>query len=261
MKNWLLGCVVCLSAGPIFSQTASPSLEVPQGPLLAAKSADFSAWTATFAYTLEPEEVTDEKYKQALKEMAEQDPVLAKIMAKRPNFAARKPRIARVNVVKTGAVKKEITSYSSGVLSERWVDGNLVVKKDPFQKEIQLNSFEGEDADFPEFAWISAKNYKGTEKMAGQECLVFEDEILQIRVDDPRSYEDFGIVDGELVPVKALIDAKTRLPAALEYTGVRRSYVYGPAPSGTLSLPADLAAEVQKSADRFKARNAPLSPP
>lgn len=261
MKHWLMVCLAWLSVGPLFSQPASPSIEVPSGPLLAAKAADFSAWTATFAYTVEPEEATDEKYKQALKEMAEQDPVLAKIMAKRPNFAARKPRIARFNVVKTGAVKKEITSYSSGAPSERWVDGKVVVKKDPFQNKIQLYSVEGEEADFPEFAWISAKNYQGTEKMTGQEYLVFEDEILQIRVDDPRSYEDSGIVEGQLIPVKALIDAKTRLPAALEYPGVRRSYVFGPAPSGTLALPADLAAEVQKSAERFKARNAPLSPP
>lgn len=248
--------------GGLAQSNQMASSRLPSGPLLTEPAPEYSAWSIAFEYPkAESEADSRAGYQAAWERLANGDPALAKFLAKHPTHMKGKPRIQEVTTVKTGDIRREVTTYTSGQKDERWVKGDIVVRRSGLTGKIEVET-ESTAVDFPELSWIQPRDFKEVRKMHGAECLFFEGQIERLQVEDGRLY---GAIGGtgteERLKATAVIDLKTRRPLSLEFERVKRTYTFGPRPSSKLVLPRDLAAAVQKIQQQANARNASLSSP
>lgn len=176
-------------------------------------------------------------------------------------------RITKLNVTKSQDIKYEQGIYEDGVLLDVWIQGGLMVLKDPgyAHKIVRRKALTG--GDFPEFQWIGEAEYRGTERVGGKECLVFDHELYPLQFADPGLYaaemaqEQRSIDLGSKVPVVAHIDVKTRLPVKLTVGDDARIYTFLSPPPASLIVPAEYEAAIQQVDGRYKALSKPLSKP
>jgi hypothetical protein len=245
----------------LHGQTSTEKKQLPEGPLLAEPAPKFSAWAISYTYsTPEP---NSEKMTEYWKAKAKEDPEVAKMMSKNPSILATRARVVRINVVKTGDIKSEISTLSSGAKGDRWLKNRLTIKRDAVTKKISLALLAEEvnELDFAELAWISPKNFKEIKKVEGRSCLVFSDMIPLLQLDDARLFQQIGGGGEDEVLVTAVVDMATRLPVSLEYEACTRIYTFGEVPTQPQALPPDLETELKRYEKRSQDRNASMSVP
>jgi hypothetical protein len=266
MKRKLLAIPLawCFLTTDAPAQTAA---ELPAGFVFENQAPEKSAWTVTCAYEAGEEEAQTQRaaYEAAMRKMAEGNPELSKFLAKHPNVAILKPRVERIVVTKVGKNRREEIFHAGGKKEERWELNSTYLQKDPFTGRIFLERVSEGSAlgDFPECAWISAKNFRGVEKIAGREAFIFESREQKLSLEDPRLFhQNQGSDDEEaIVTVRAALDPQSLLPLTLSWDGQTRTYQFAKAPPQPLVLPPDLAAVVEKSNQRAAQAVRPLARP
>lgn len=260
MKS-LIVFTACLFALSAAAQTRQVSL--PTGPFIAPHAPEMSSWTAVYTWSGKPEAEEEAAHQTMLEQQKQSDPELVRILEKNPGFAQRVPRIVRLETVKTGPIKVEVTVYSSGVKGERWLKRQMIALRDPFVNRIVLepSTAAGPEHDFPDFAWVAEKYFKGIELVGGRECLLFEGTVLDSQVESGRLFMEDSTIPGEEITATAVIDLETRLPVLLKYKQVVRTYSFNAPPGQQLTLPTDVAEQIAKSERLYKSLNARLAPP
>jgi len=261
MKNFLLPVLILLVS--ISGHAQSP--DIPSGPLVATETPAFSHWTVTCTYAGGDNDAKrDAAYSAAAAKMAASDPVLARMLATRPDMMHR-PRLKQRNVIKTGKVRVESWTYADGKQEEKWQNEKGAVTRSAFTGKFTVQMLDGEKTpDFPEFAWLNAGNFKEIKMVNGNKCMVFVGKIQVGQIEDPIFFaKDARPVEGDeaTITATAVINLETRMPVSVQYRDQTRKYEYPPAPTVALTMPPEFAAVVQQVEERTKARNAPLSPP
>jgi len=145
----------------------------------------------------------------------------------------KKPTPHKITVTKAGKTYLEIEIDAEGKQWEKWnVKGKQVTFVPGTDKWILTEG--GLESvfftnytqhDFPDFNWISAKNYVAFGKVFNADCFIFRDQIMLPE----------GLVP---VDVTAAIDSHTQLPVYLDQGGVKRTYKFDPPPQTPPSVPA-----------------------
>ena len=218
----LLACALALAmavagAGLSAQQAApqkTPTLKpLPRGPI-PAPAPDHSQWLITFKNTAPS--LFQEKPTESV---ATPEPVEggSNATAATANFDWQRL------VTKTGAI---IHEQEVGATSEdRWYLPTMTITVPTAAAPQVSMSVRGSGAqiDFPDFSWITRKDYTADMTILGRDCFIFRGNMNQH--------------EGPGVPVTAAIDEKTCLPVALEYDGHVVTYEFRPPPSGQLTLP------------------------
>jgi ribosomal protein L19 len=247
-----------------FAAWAQDTPSLPPGFVFRNQTPDFSSWTIRIVHpeTEKDRQSRQEAFTAAMQKMAADHPGVARIVSVNPTLGTMKPPVEKIQVTKTGKVRREEISFVGGKTEQRWWIPAGYVQKDPFTGRVNFEGgVDGEGMPaFPELAWITAGNFRGVDKTG---ALIFEGRQDRLALEDPKLFGLTQGVGGEdaQVAVKALIDPKSQLPLSVEWEGQIRTYQFGPAPSTPLTLPPDLAAIVQQSAKRAAAATRPLSPP
>lgn len=263
IKMAVLTFLVSAVAGTL----AQDARELPSGFVFKNQVPEFSAWTIMCVHAGSEEERASQKeaYAAAMRRMAEENPGVAKFLSANPSFGTMKPRVEKIEVTRTGKIRREDILYPGGKLEQRWWSPGIYLQKDAFSGRVFFESGVPDEASpaFPELAWITADKFRGVEKKDGREAWVFESREQRLSLEDPRAFRQLGGTDDEeaMVDVKALIDPKAQMPVSLEWDGQVRTYQFRPAPTVKQTLPPDVAAIVEKSAQRAAAAVRPLSPP
>ena len=231
-----------------FGTPASPP---PSGPL-PKRAPDFSQWVATYS------NVPASPRKQGGTPGQESSST---------GSNASKPVVTkRVEVTKTGQLRHLVTVEPDGSRSELWFNGDMEVVclegwKFPWitQARDPRNPFamNFSKTDFPEFGWVSAKNYVGIQQLGGRECLVFG-ECLPIEEEEVESASATPGNSGAVPRARnmrsstAYIDRETRLPVMLVRNGDIVAFQFGPTPQAMLVFPANIRAAIEAQAKEIK---------
>ena len=206
---YLAALIACVIATPLPAQEPAPVATppaLPPGPLL--KPASNSAeWTVIF--------------KVNATESGE---------GESSNGSQKKSPEKRITITKSGAVRREVLVDEAGARSETWTFGGYRVtlrQGSPIPGVAIVGTQKANAArlDFPDFEWISAKNYTGIAKSNGRDCLTFRGESGGTDPDMP-----------SLVST-ATVDVETRWPLSLVLADETRTYVYAAAPGAPLVPP------------------------
>lgn len=261
-------CVFLLAGGWSEAQITSGTEQLPPGPLIVGKMPGAAQWTVDYAYADPPKPGTESAKLAGLKEMAAKDPVLAKAMAN-PQFvfSLDTPRPLHVAITKTGKIRHETRELERNFKSESWTVGECVVERRPNAPTLIAYLGGGGAKEFPEFNWISEANFIGIKKLAGMDCLVFQEEINPLQISFPERFagdKKRGMEKGNGsggVRAIAYIDSQTRYPVALQLGTEARHYTFFPTPVNTLSVPEDFAAAAREAKSRIDAVTKPLAKP
>lgn len=205
MMKTLLTIAGILSAAVSGVQAQAPT--PPPDPQIAPLPQNIS-YTKTYAYTSKAPEQNLSEEEKALRE-----------------FKTRFPKTEKLDVTKTGQIRKEIEQMTNGTEIERWKSGQisfLVASTLPGQILVNAPGMSagggpfgtGDALDFSEMSWVSQSAFSGAESRQGTPCFVYKNGAQ-----------------------RAWINASTRLPEFFESPEVRICYVYK-TPDGPLELPA-----------------------
>jgi hypothetical protein len=237
---FLLPCVLSLVVAHAFSQQADDAPQAPAGPLLRS-APDFSEWTVTCHYTDE----------QSPKAGEAPTPIPA-------SMGGLLKRTRTETITKTGDIMRVVTVDIAGNSSEKWYDKGAQYTKPPGSTEW-FSASNNEPADtknayftqplpasgFRDMEWINDQSYAGVIQLGEYQCLVFTPGGLHADDTKDAAKQRTALAAKSKV---AYIDANSRLPIALRLPGEVRQFQFSdPPPSVALALPADLAAELQKS--------------
>ena|SRR5215210_941075 len=217
-----LFCIgIALGAGlTLHAQEAAPQPTVPPGPLL-NKAPALAQWTVTI-------------------KSAGETPAASPA----PGEKGEKPQPPagneRIGVVQTGNIRHEVRVRGTQVTSDAWsVDGTYITV-DPSTKVARVSAGGGASTqDFPEIAWVSAKNFSGIQDVSGKKCIVFKDKL--------ETYAD----SGEKIDAVAYVDLETRLPVAMQKGDVY-TYQFGAPPQAPLTPPQNIAEALEKYRKRLQ---------
>ena len=126
-------------------------------------------------------------------------------------------------VTKTGSIIHE--QEAGNTMQDRWYLPSMTITV-PSGAAAQVSMSvrgSGAQVDFPDFSWITRKDYTADMSILGRDCFIFGGNMNNH--------------NGPSVPVTAAIDEKTCLPVAMEYDGHVVTYEFRPPPSGQLTLP------------------------
>lgn len=217
--NAVIHLLLTLALSPIAANAAeNPS--VPVGPLLQTNP-DFCAWEIKYSYPSDTQLSTSSP-----RPSHGTVPSIA-------SLSSLPPRTYRI--VRTNSVTHAIITDVAGGTTEEWFDGlacYLLQKGFPplFADHLDLRFPDFRTTIFPDFDWIAASTFAGTEMIDARLCLYFKK-----------------------ADVKAWIDAKTRFPVRWERKGEIRSFTELASPANKLSLPEELlqlSHDVRQSAVR-----------
>ena len=225
MKFPTLSCIVVAmtaSASPTKAQSdvsSTPRPTPPSEPIL-SPAPSFSAWTVV----------------RQLIPGLEKQPVegVVKIVT-----TANKPD-SLTTVVKTGVVRHQTTTQKTQEKEDIWYEhGNCILmesfwKAPMFQRAVNSPN-QPAGPDFPEFSWITPKNFVGTQDAQGGTYFVFESDVAQ---GDARTAREYGQKQ-RTTHNRALINADTHLPWLLQTESTLLRYVYQAPPTDVLVVPPD----------------------
>ena len=160
---------------------------------------------------------------------------------------AGKPEVSkRVFITKTGPIRQVITVESNGNRTELWFKGEMEIVclaawKNPWITEAHdpHNPFpmDFSKTDFPECHWISARNYKGIQKVQDRDCIVFGDQ-LTVTSETPHTNPSATTPpEVSQYNVSAYVDLETRLPVIEATPGETVTYQFAPPPQAMLAFP------------------------
>jgi len=232
---WVLPPLIILCAASAHAQTgSSPKPELPPGPPL-APAPSFSQWIVTFSY---PEE---------------------RAKSENPSGFGPGPvnvgtRTKKITTTKTEEIVHEEFVDGLGGKFDQWHVGPILYIKSSGsntwgQIEASRATDRGIDTDevlpangFRGLGWIARDNYAGTVKYSGRNCLLF---VLgappHLDLSNPDSLKKL-----ESLNAVAFVDAESRLPVEAGASGVIRYFQFADAPSDKLTLPPDLAQQIQQ---------------
>ena len=199
-------------AAPQKTPTLKP---LPKGPI-PAQAPDHSQWLITFKNSA-PSLFQDKPAEPVAA------PEAAEGGAKGSNAALPPVFDWQRLVTKTGSIVHE---QEVGITSEdRWYLPTMTITVPTGAAPQVSMSLRGSGAqiDFPDFSWITRKDYTADMSILGRDCFIFGGNMNNH--------------NGPSVPVTAAIDEKTCLPVAMEYDGHVVTYEFRPPPSGQLTLP------------------------
>jgi hypothetical protein len=126
-------------------------------------------------------------------------------------------------VTKTGSIIHE--QEAGNTMQDRWYLPSMTITVPSGAAPQVSMSVRGSGAqvDFPDFSWITRKDYTADMSILGRNCFIFSG--------------NKNNKDHTATPARAAIDEKTCLPVALEYDGHVVTYEFRPPPSGQLTLP------------------------
>ena len=210
--------MVVAGAGLSAQQAApqkTPSLKpLPKGPI-PAMAPDHSQWLVTYKYSA-----------PSLFQNKPAEPVATPDPAASGSTGSNAPAPPNFDwqrlVTKTGSIIHEQEGGSK--LEEHWYLSDIAITVPagaPPRVSISARG-SGAQADFPDFSWITRKDYTSDTNILGRDCFIFSG----------TTSKDMGSS-----PAIAAIDAKTCLPVALEYDGHVETYEFRPPPAGQLTLP------------------------
>ena len=209
-----------VGAASVGAQTgASPTPRpVPPAPPYLNATPDFAAWTVA-------------KYIVPGAAIQSADAVLQSA------FKASKPESV-ASVVKTGQIRHQAGKFKDGVQEEIWYEhGNRITMESVWKIPL----FEGDintpkqpqGLDFPEFSWIAAGNFAGTQEYQGATYLVFETQVTE---GNERLAKEYGYKLNKTFS-RAYINVDTRLPLLLQRGDNIQRYIFQSAPAAMLDVP------------------------
>lgn len=199
----------------------------PSGPLL-GKAPDRSQWLITVK---DGPSLIDEQPAAPVAGGAQTSASSASAAAgaKETNASAASPTDRQILVTKDKPIYHEQESGANP--ADRWYTSDITVIARPgvVPDVTFAKRGDGPVSDFPDLNWISPKNYVGTRKIHGTECLIFRGTVS---------------MGSDKVPATACLDAKTRLPLVLEMLGRNQTYIFQPVPTSRLTLPPNIQAQI-----------------
>lgn len=208
-------------------QPAAPVATPPPGPLLAAAPAQ-SSWSITIKRGVPP------SANPSPEEKAESERGVT----------------IRKKFLKMGNLLVEEFTDSAGK-AMRWKVGSIRATVTPHDKEpfVETGQPQGTpEGDFPEAAWVKAKNFAGIIKFRGRDCLRFRE--MQ------SNYGDETASEGE-----AYIDLESRLPLYVKRGEDNCLYTYGAAPAAAPTIPPQVKALLNAWQKRFDDAEKPAARP
>jgi hypothetical protein len=214
---FLLLCTVALAQGQAPAAPAIPPM--PPGPPIQARAPDYSQWTIT------------------LTETAPSSPDATPSTPEAPIPTKSKIFFGSVyTITKTGKIMSRQTLDDQSRAWVTWCAADLQITIYPnntvlaqprpddlgFPNPYYVDYLQ---SDFPDFWWISTKNYAGIKSQAGKPCLYFKDYL--------KFYSDDNLPSN----VEAYIDVKTRYPVLVIVNTTSRAYAFQPPPTSELELP------------------------
>lgn len=250
--------------------TAEEALQTlrPKTPLLPRMS-NLSEWTITYRYSREkarerfmnpekkePEETADEQ------DSPDDEPVTIFPKSR--------------TITKQGQVYREVTRWSNGEVTEKWIVNGLQLMEIPGSNELLRVGLSGyppdmsdySRSDFEDFEWIGLDNYKGVRSVRGGQAYEFSTAAVERRL-TPREKWERHSEEGykklpeseEAFPFVAYLDAKTQRPLLLDNGRVVQIYRYADKVPALPTMPQKFAEEFQQWRDEIAQKNTPLPPP
>lgn len=158
----------------------------------------------------------------------------------------------RLIVTKTGNFYHHEARNSDETTEDKWCLGDIQVAIRPEWQEPIISTAENRGnpfytdyskSDFPEFRWVSQKNYVGVEDLGDRVCFVFKEDI-DISKDDRRRWTEMASGSAVSMPVRvwaeAYIDYYSHLPVKLVWGEETRNYRFAIPSQKKLVVPADI---------------------
>ena len=228
MKSLTLFSLVVLTlvgaplAGAQTGASPTPRPTPPAPPYLNA-TPDFAAWTiARYIVPGVASQSADGVLQSALK-------------APKPESVA--------SVVKTGPLRHQTGKSKDGVQEDIWYERGSRVTMESVSK---IPLFEGDVStpkqpqgpDFPDFSWVAAGNFAGTQEYQGAVYLVFETQLTE---GSERQAKEYGYKLSKTFN-RAYINAVTRLPLLLQRGDNIQRYIFQSPPAAMLEVPREYQA-------------------
>ena len=168
-------------------------------------------------------------------------------------------RPAKIVITKTGTVISQITDAVCGRRSESWVLDKIQLNRTPESSglfESPVNKADPdyisvETGDFPEFSWIDAATYSGTQKWQGRDVLVFRKQAPADLLSSHKNHQiklDINFSPGQ----SAFIDSDSRLPVMLQTREERRLYEFTLLPAVVQGLPGEVKSYIGEKNVRIR---------
>jgi len=242
--------------------SASPvTTALPSDHPIIQRMPDFSQWTIDFTYAKKAEKSSDKL--REWQKLATKDPNVAASMAD-PKFvyALDPARPLHVTVTKTGDIRSEEWTYERNLKGELWSDGQTVVQRKPDSGRLDAATIPSSEAsEFPEFNWVSKRNYKETESRNGIKCFMFKDHVPLLTIEHPELAAGVPASDIPKVDVAAYVDIETHYPVLLQIGDDRRAYTILPPPKAEQVIPPEFEAIAKQTKARIQEQTKSLSPP
>ncbi|MFV0416008.1 MAG: hypothetical protein ACK5NG_06535, partial [Chthoniobacterales bacterium] len=224
----------------------------PRTPVL-QKAPVRAEWTVEISY--EPEKAV-EKFTS--------DKADAEGLEEEPEVKIFRP--TQIRVSKDGNTYREVTTWSNGKKSEKWIVDGLQIRELPRSgrlSRIDLTSYsehfsDYRRSDFEPVEWVGLDNYVGAKKLKGRQVYEFRSTANKKRL---TAREQFFAEDG--VPnsgdTVAYLDAKTQLPIFVINGHTARIYKDF-SPGAPLTLPKRFADEFNKWKQFLLKKSRPPTP-
>lgn len=171
------------------------------------------------------------------------------------------PEITKLEVTKAGPVRRMVTTWSTGEHTEKWIIPGFRLEEQLGQDGIYMTTSHESSAesDFPEFSWLSEKNYTKGETYGKKICWAFQ-AATSVGAPDPWKKSMVAIMQSEsgkkgdkAQPPKptppvyqtAWIDTDSKLPAALDDGIKTLVYTFQAAPTQAPEMPERFAKMVR----------------
>lgn len=222
----------------LYGQEQTPPLPVPPpGPMIQLRAPDFSCWKIT--------QSPSQDSSSGAGSDATGSPGTG-------GSNVKKSKSVVVTITKTAAILVQETTATDGQTWKTWYPNTSVgILVWPDGKSVMTGMIENgaqtrsssifysdmSKSDFPDFTWIQASSYGGTQSYKEKRCLVFYGKVLQSGALSPVPFQGHPPAPADDL-VTAYVDAKTRLPVAIQIAKEDiKSYEFQPPPSAMLVLP------------------------
>lgn len=174
-------------------------------------------------------------------------------------------------ITKTKDIMYEQTVDAWGGKKEKWCAGALqysflpgsnrwtAFDRGAFVKNSANGAYYSDysSTDFPEAAWVSAKNYVDIVKYSGRDCLFFKDililfskdELKEINEERAKAHQSPLTADDCIVAVAAYVDLETRLPVMCQRGDEVRLFKFMAPPQAMLVLPPEVQKDLKRRAN------------
>lgn len=243
--------VLLATALPLVAQAeGTDKISPPKAPFINRLTLP-AAWTIAFTRPAEDEMVDVAALKKFVESTMGADSALAKSLSELKEPIA-KPMIRTLEVTRTLDFAKEASTFSDKTTQTTYIfnvaritkhvayDGLIRNRAD---QSVVTFSPDFAVADFAGFGWLSPENYKGVQTVQGRQCYFF---TADIEPEDAQLLAARGLNRGEIekLPAKAFIDVETKLPVVLQRGQETRIFTIGKPKPADLTLPPDVAAEI-----------------